>query len=86
MGDFQDYSYNFNVSYEQYKVLKKAMKLIDKRIELNKKIIERLRNSDNETWKNVNEEKVRQILCEVMGLIDSNIILGKMITGENDAD
>lgn len=86
MGDYQDYSHNFKVTFEEYKILKKAMRLIDFRIQLNKKIIENLRNTDQNTWKSVNEEKCRQILCEIMGLIDSNIIIGKMISGEKDAD
>ncbi len=86
MGDYEEYSFKFNVTFEEYKILKKAMRLIDFRIQLNKKIIENLRNTDEKTWKNVNEEKCRQILCEIMGLIDSNIIIGKMITGENDVD
>ena len=86
MGDYQEYSFNFNVTFEEYKILKKVMRLIDLRIQSNKKIIENLRNTDEKTWKNVNEEKCRQILCEIMGLIDSNIIIGKMITGENDVN
>jgi len=80
------YSSDFKVNVQQYNILRSAQAEINKRIEEYKIIIKNSRDCDAQTWKSVNEEKTKQLICEIMGLLEAHILIGKMITGENNVN
>jgi hypothetical protein len=80
------YSHDFKVNLQQYNILRSAQAEINKRIEEYKIIIKNSRYCDAQTWKSVNEEKVKQLTYEIMGLIEAHILIGKMITGDKNVN
>jgi hypothetical protein len=81
MGDYQEYSFNFNVTFEEYKVLMNAKKRIKEKITMMDKSyqleLEKIKENDNMTSNRT--KKMYEIDLITEGLMFAEAVLDHII-------